>query len=65
MMNSSQSPFNNSDSNLIVDNTTLNSNNRLKRSEDYLTSDENKKYAEEYRVLTSITTKENAQVNNK
>jgi len=60
-MNSSQSLFNNSDSNIIVDNSISNSNNRLKRSEDYLTSDENKKYAEEYRVLTSITTKENAQ----
>jgi hypothetical protein len=58
-MNSSQSQFNDSSSNITSN--TSSDNNRLKRSEDYLTSDENKKYTEEYRVLTSITTKENAQ----
>jgi len=62
-MNSSQSQFNDSSSNITSN--TSSDNNRLKRSEDYLTSDENKKYTEEYRVLTSITTKENAQVNKK
>jgi len=62
-MNSSQSQFNDSSSNITSN--TSSDNNRLKRSEDYLTSDENKKYTEEYRVLTSITTKENAQVNQK
>eukprot|EP00833_Pecoramyces_ruminatium_P001106 jgi/Orpsp1_1/1175138/evm.model.c7180000052755.1 len=61
-MDSSHSTFNNdSSSDSVSINSSSNSNNRLKRSEDYLTSDENKKYAEEYRVLTSITTKENAQ----
>jgi len=61
-MNPSHSIFNNNNSNNAVTNTSSsNVNNRLKRSEDYLISDENKKYAEEYRLLTSITTKENAQ----
>jgi len=64
MIDSSSSLYNNNNNNnaLATNSLSNNSNNKLQNNVEYMNVDENKKYTEEYRVLTSITTKENAQV---
>jgi len=57
---SSLSKFSNTTNNISVTNSSSNSSSRY--NNDYITDEENKKYNEEYRVLTSITTEQNAQV---
>lgn len=63
MIDSSSSLYNNNNNNnaLATNSLSNNSNNKLQNNVEYMNVDENKKYTEEYRVLTSITTKENAQ----
>jgi len=57
-LHSSNSQHNSDNNN---NNIASNSSSNNKNDDDYISADENKRYAEEYKILTSITTKENAQ----
>ena len=61
MIDPTSSLYNNNSAS-ATNSSSNNNSNKLQNNIEYLNAEENKKYTEEYRVLTSITTKENAQV---